>query len=61
MNNSNMIRFEFRNIYDGWIIEANRRTGEIKWRDIHVVDKISKPEKKRIEDYVKNSLTPDTA
>ena len=59
MDNSNIIRFEFRNIYDGWIIEANRKTGEVKWRDIYVVDKISKHEKKRIEDHVKDILTPN--
>ena len=56
MNKPNKVQFEFRHIYDGWIVEVEVKTGKITWRDIHIVDKIPEDEKKRIEQYVKRNL-----
>ena len=44
--------FEIPEIYDGWILEFNRETKEIKWRDFWVTEKLSKKKKQQIESLI---------
>jgi len=50
-------QYEDKNIYDGWILEFNRETKEIKWRDHHIVNKLTKRQKKNIESKIIELLT----
>ena len=51
---NNWIQLEVTDIYDGWILEYNPETKEIKWRDHYIVQRLSDKEKLEIEKWVKN-------
>ena len=51
MENS-WIKYSLFDIYDGWILEFNIDTKEIRWRDHWIVDKITDDKKKEIEGII---------
>ena len=51
------VQYEDSNIYDGWILEYNPETKEIKWRNFYITNRLTKKQKREIENKIIKILT----